>query len=74
MRDLQHDTFPSKKLWAPLGLPKNYSVNVITDITEQTRVPGKETEEDTLMPLSPPFPNPGKSGTVVQLDHKGTEF
>lgn len=48
--DLQQATLSSKKLWVALGLPKNYSVDVIMDITQQARVPGKDTEEDTLCP------------------------
>lgn len=64
----------SKKLWATLGLPKNYSVDVIMDITQQARVLIKVAEDDPLMSLSPPLPTLGTSGTVVQLDHKRTEF
>jgi hypothetical protein len=46
----QQATLSSKKLWVALGLPKNYSVDVIMDITQQARMPGKDTEEDTLCP------------------------
>lgn len=54
--DLPQATFSSKKLWAALGLPKNYGVIMV--MSQRARVPGKDTEEDTQVP-EPPTSQPG---------------